>query len=71
MLPRQEGRKEPRYAHLFCGEPEESSQPATDPGQTSTAGTSRLEALELEVDELKSALGVLEDRFETFRKQFE
>lgn len=71
MLPRQEGRKESRYAHLFCGEPEESSRPASVPGQESTEGGSRLEALELEVGELKSALRELEERFETFRRQFE
>lgn len=71
MLPRQEGRKEPRYAHLFCGEPDEGIQSGIVPGQKSAEGISRVEALELEVGELKSALRVLEERFETFRKQFE
>lgn len=72
MLARQEGRKEPRYAHLFCGEPVEPSIPATGgPGRTTSSSGSRVEALELEVAELKSALTALEQRFETFKQQFE
>jgi uncharacterized protein YceH (UPF0502 family) len=66
-LQRQEGRKEARYAHLFCGEPDEVHQPE----RITRGSISRVEALELEVGELRSALRILEERFESFRKQFE
>jgi uncharacterized protein YceH (UPF0502 family) len=71
MLARQEGRKESRYAHLFCGEPDEIAMP--DPGlvRAAAGGSSRLEALELEVSELKSKLHDLEQRVEEFVKLFE
>jgi uncharacterized protein YceH (UPF0502 family) len=71
MLARQEGRKEPRYAHLFCGEPDETAMPGTGFERAASGGSSRLEALELEVSELKSKLHDLEQRLEEFMKQFE
>ena len=71
MLARQEGRKEPRYAHLFCGEPDESAMTNTGFETASSGGKSRLETLELEVSELKSEFKALEQRLETFMKQFE
>lgn len=67
MLARQEGRKEPRYAHLFCGEPEE----VAGFERAASGGNSRVEAIELEVSELKSALHDLEQRLAEFMKQFE
>ncbi|MCB1732290.1 MAG: hypothetical protein KDI21_17610, partial [Halieaceae bacterium] len=68
LLPRQEGRKESRYAHLFCGEPD----PGSAPGAGAERGSlTRVETLELEVGELRAALDALEQRFEAFRKQFE
>lgn len=71
MLPRQEGRKEPRYVHLFCGEPDEAA--LSDIGSRPVTGgaSSRLEAVEQEVSELKSKLHELQQRFELFIKQFE
>jgi len=72
MLARQEGRKESRFAHLFCGEPDETT--ASGSGRVAgTAGSSgsRVEALELEVSELKLALQDLALRFETFKQQFD
>jgi uncharacterized protein YceH (UPF0502 family) len=71
MLPRQERRKESRYAHLFCGEPDESCLPGTGPERTTSGGNTRVEALEGEVRELKAALKALEQRVEQFVKQFE
>lgn len=71
LLPRQEGRKEPRYAHLWCGEPDVSCLPGTVPERTASGGHSRVELLEGEVRELKAALQALEHRFEQFIKQFE
>jgi uncharacterized protein YceH (UPF0502 family) len=70
MLPRQEGRKEPRYAHLFCGEPEDHGSQVVRSDQ-SNGGTSRVAALELQVGELTSQLENLERRLESFMKQFE
>ena len=60
-----------RYAHLFCGEPDPGSAPAAPAGHSRHGTTSRVEALELEVGELRVALDALEQRFEAFRKQFE
>lgn len=72
MLQRQEGRKESRYAHLFCGEPDEATTPGTGgAGRASSGSGSRVEALELEVSGLKEALRDLEQRLEGFMKQFE
>jgi len=71
MLARQEGRKESRYAHLFCGEPEEFVPESIEPNRGTTGINSRVEALELEVTDLKSSLQMLEQRLELFMKQFE
>jgi len=71
MLARQEGRKEPRYAHLFCGDIDETTLPAAGVERSASSGNSRLDGLEREVSELKSELHGLEQRFEEFRKQFE
>ena len=71
MLPRQEGRKEPRYVHLFCGEPDEAALSDIGSRPTTTGASSRLEAVEQEVGELKSELHELQQRFELFIKQFE
>lgn len=71
MLPRQAGRKESRYAHLFCGDVDEAvlqaaASPAGNAGNSATTG-----ALEQEVAELREKLLELEHRFDTFVEQFE
>ena len=71
MLARQDGRKEPRYTHLFCGEPDDTVMPGIELERAATGANSRLEVVELEVSELKSELHDLEQRFEQFMKQFE
>jgi uncharacterized protein YceH (UPF0502 family) len=71
MLARQEGRKEPRFTHLFCGKPDESALPGSGSERTATVASSRLETMEQEVSELKSELRDLQQRFEEFTKQFE
>ena len=71
MLARQEGRKEPRFAHLFCGEPDQSALPGSGSERTATGANSRLETMEQEVSELKSELRNLQQKFEQFTKQFE
>jgi uncharacterized protein YceH (UPF0502 family) len=71
MLARQERRKDPRYAHLFCGEPDNTAIASTGLERAASGGNSRVAALELEVSELKSELYDLKQRFEEFKKQFE
>jgi hypothetical protein len=71
MLARQERRKDPRYAHLFCGEPDNTAMASTGLERAASGGNSRVAALELEVSELKSELYDLDQRFEEFKKQFE
>jgi len=71
LLPRQEGRKESRYANLFCGVPDETTKPITPVEQGGSTIASRVEALESEVQELKDALHTLEARLVQFMKQFE
>ena len=71
MLPRQEGRKESRYAHLFCGAPAETAMSATPEEKSAGSVSPRVEALEGEVKELKAALQALEQRFQEFKDQFE
>ena len=71
MLARQEGRKEPRFAHLFSGEPDETTTSSTRIESLAGGGNTRVDALELQVSELKSGLQALEQRLETFMKQFE
>ena len=70
QLPRQPGRKEPRVAHLLCGQPEE---PPAAPESVAAASPapSRLDALESEVTALRSRLQDLEQRLEAFTRQFE
>jgi uncharacterized protein YceH (UPF0502 family) len=71
MLARHEGRKEPRYTHLFCGQPDDTVMPRIKPERTASSANSRLEAVEREVSELKSELHDVKQCFEQFIKQFE
>ena len=71
MLPRQPGRKEPRYAHLFCGDVEAVSSSDSGAVAVGVKSNSRLEELELEVSDLRQKLLGLEHRFDEFVKQFE
>ena len=70
-MPRQEGRKESRYAHLFCGDVDETNLAVTGPERSTRSDDDRLLALVQEVDELRAELNELEQRFEEFTKQFE
>ena len=64
MLARQEGRKDSRYTHLFCGEPDDTVIPGIAPERAATGADLRLQMVELEVSELKSELHDLKQRFE-------
>ncbi len=72
-LPRQQGRKEHRYAQLLAGEPEIEDVETKAPTAILQvrAGNERIEELEQEVAELKIALAELKSTFEGFRKQFD
>jgi uncharacterized protein YceH (UPF0502 family) len=74
VLPRQPGTKESRYMHLFSGEPEGSSTPASAAPVTETRAAStsdRLAHLEDEVSRLRQELTDVQRLLEAFSKQFE
>jgi uncharacterized protein YceH (UPF0502 family) len=73
VLSRQPGTKESRYAHLLCGDVEDSVV-ARAPSPASSSGTSaaeRVERLENEVANLRQEIAGLKDQFASFRKQLE
>jgi uncharacterized protein YceH (UPF0502 family) len=74
LLPRQAGRKEPRYAHLLSGVPEVSDEyaPPLEPARRQVlAENERLAALEAEVATLRDEMNELRSQLATFRAQFE
>lgn len=75
-LPRQPGRKECRYAHLFSGEPvvEETYVTMAVPEAATVrvrAEEEQFAAFTEQLTELREELAGLRQQFETFRKQFE
>ncbi len=74
-LPREAGRRENRYAHLFCGEVEvddDKLKPLLGAAAIEVlAENKRIEALEQEITVIKEELGNLKERFHLFKKQFE
>ena len=76
QLERQPGRKEARFAHLLCGEPnigeeEDQGQGLVEPAALEVrAENERLAALELEVGDLREKLVRLQRAFEEFKGQF-
>ena len=74
LLPRQPGRKEQRYAHLFAGTPglSEEYAPPPEPARVRVlVENERLAALEAEVATLRSELDDMRAELKTFRAQFE
>ena len=72
-LPRQAGRKEPRYCHLFAGEPD-FSEALPEPGSTrvrAVADSGQLDRLESEVSELRQEVSQLRELVAEFKKSFE
>ena len=54
-LPRQPGRKEPRYVHLLCGEPDiasEPDEPTSSFGRSTSGASARLTALEEAIERM-------------------
>lgn len=73
-LPLQPGRKEPRFAHLLAGEPENIEQVSARQEpimMTVTAESERLAELEKSVAHLKEEIAMLKSEFLAFRQEFE
>jgi uncharacterized protein YceH (UPF0502 family) len=72
-LPREPGKRERRWAHLFAGEPvvieEESERPPIP--EAASMDNTRVEALETEIASLREELGDLKAAFESFKARFE
>ena len=67
-LPREPGRRDSRYAHLFSGAvaiPALTEESITEPSSAATPASSRLERLEEEVRQLKEELKVIKARLPT------
>jgi len=71
-LPRQPGRKEPRYCQLFSGEPDltETAAPA-EAARGGGADGEKVARLEQELSELREEVAVLRRTVADFRKSFE
>ena len=74
-LPRQPGRKESRFAHLFAGEPDLSAETVAAPVEPArlkvAAEAERLEALEQTVQQLRNEVEELRQQLKDFQAQFE
>jgi len=73
-LPRQAGRKESRYAHLLCGEPELNEEALARPESATLVvrqGNDKVVALSAEIDGLRADLEQLRADFDRFKRQFE
>jgi uncharacterized protein len=73
-LPRQPGRKESRYCHLFAGEPDLSAEALQEPAGTRGRGavdSGQLDRLEEEVAELRQEVSDLRQLVAEFKKSFE
>lgn len=75
QLERQPGRKEARYAHLLCGEPEsatdeEGEGPIEPAALELRAENERIATLEEEVVALRDELAALRQAFTEFKEQF-
>jgi len=74
LLPRQPGRKEQRYAHLFAAPPDQGEEPVPplEPARIRVlAENERLAAVEVEVAALRGELAELRAQFAAFRSQFD
>jgi uncharacterized protein YceH (UPF0502 family) len=74
-LPREPGRRENRYAHLLCGEPEISQEPVEVKPDSAVlavrAENERIAEIEADVRQLRSEMDNLLEQFATFKEQFE
>ena len=72
-LPREPGKRERRWVHLFADEPQLEESPPEAPLQIATAPTreDRIQTLENEIAELRQELSDLKEQFEAFKTAFE
>ena len=71
-LPRLPGTKEPRYAHLLAGDkPEWAAPPEPEAVTPSQPSDDRIARIEAELAEMKQQIGILQQQFFEFKKQFE
>ena len=73
QLPREPGKRERRWAHLFAGEPLLQKEPeeVTLKVKTVSRDNERIESLENEIAELRKELDDLKSAFESFKADFE
>ena len=71
-LPRQPGRKESRYSHLLCGEPEIAEvESAPTAGHGVAVESERMEKVEQDIQVLRNDLAELKREFQEFKKRFD
>jgi uncharacterized protein YceH (UPF0502 family) len=72
-LPRETGKRERRWAHLFAGDPAERSSDteAIAPETSTPRADDRIELLENEIAELRKELDELKEAFTSFKAHFE
>jgi hypothetical protein len=74
-LPRQQGQKEARFAHLLSGEVNIEAMSEAETSVASNAprrhASDRVQELEKELETVKSEVKALQQQFEEFKKQFE
>lgn len=74
QLPRQPGRKEPRFAHLLAGMPEcdQAADAPIEPARLQVAAENeRITRLEEEVAALRTEMDTMRDRLDVFTAQFD
>ena len=73
-LPKEPGRKEKRYVHLFSditANISESETVITLPHTSPSQVQEKIEALESVVEELQAEMKLLKEQFESFKQQFD
>jgi uncharacterized protein YceH (UPF0502 family) len=71
-LPRQPGRKESRYTHLLCGEPEIAEvETSLTAGHGVAVESERIEKMEQDIEALRNDLAELKRQFQEFKSRFE
>jgi len=72
-LPREPGKRERRWAHLFAGDPSEHMEDISEPpaGSSSSFSDDQIAALESEISKLRDELDALKSAFESFKIKFE
>ena len=71
QLPRMPGQKESRYDHLLSAS--ETEAPSPSPAQSFSAAaedSARLDGIEKDIEELKTAIAALRQEFEAFKDLF-